>query len=333
MITLGIETSCDETAAAVMCGAAIRASTVSSSVHRHEQFGGIIPEIASRYHLSFIVGVTKTALEQAGTTLSQIDLIAVTQRPGLLGSLLVGVSFAKALSYALRKPLIAVNHIKAHLFSPFLACRRMPFPFIGLVVSGGHTSLALVRDFDRIRFLGKTRDDAAGESFDKVAKMLGLPYPGGPVIDRLAQTVASSPFNFHCAPLKDSFDFSFSGIKTQVLYTLQALPNISAPVQTEISYAFQKAVVDSLVEKSIGACRRYKVRRLAVGGGVACNSALRRRLQERCAGEKINLHLPPAAYCVDNAAMIAFLGYHLFRRGKRADLYLNALPTGESGND
>ena len=323
MYTLGIETSCDETAVAVVeNGTTVRSSCVSSSVNMHRKFGGIIPEIASRYHLEYINDVAAQALREASLRLDDIGLIAVTSHPGLMGSLLVGVSFAKALSFGRGIPLIGVNHLHAHLFAPFLNQRGYTFPFIGLVVSGGHTSLAYVSAVDRIRIIGQTRDDAAGEAYDKVAKLLELGYPGGPVVDRLAGATALSPFRFNCGRIKDSLDFSFSGIKTDVMYRCRALGHTSKTVKAQICRAFQEEVVAVLVEKSLAACRQFNVNRLSVGGGVTCNSSLRQRLQLACREHGITLLLSEPRFCIDNAAMIASLGYHLFRRGKRSPLTL-----------
>ncbi|MCP4649046.1 MAG: tRNA (adenosine(37)-N6)-threonylcarbamoyltransferase complex transferase subunit TsaD [PVC group bacterium] len=328
MLTLGIETSCDETAAAVIKnGKTVISSCVSSSVHLHSKFGGIIPEIASRFHLEYISPVVNKALKKANVPLAKIKLIAVTNTPGLVGSLLVGVSFAKALSFATEIPFIGVNHINAHLFSPFLQQKKFQFPFIGLVVSGGHTSLAYVSDFNKIKIIGRTRDDAAGEAFDKVAKILDLGYPGGPVIDKLSQTINTSPFRFNCARLENTLDFSFSGIKTAVLYQSQKLKNPSKKHKTQIVYAFQKEVIDSLVSKSINACEKFKTNIISVGGGVACNSLLREKLQETGKKKHIKVLFSDPHFCLDNAAMIAMLGYQLYKKGVRSKYTLTAAAT------
>lgn len=325
MIALGIETSCDETAAAVIKnGKKMLSSCVSSSIHMHRKFGGIVPEIASRFHLEYITPVTKKALKKAGLKLSDIDLVCVTHTPGLMGSLLVGVSFAKALSFGLNKPVLGINHIQSHLFAPFLEKGKFSFPFIGLVASGGHSSLAFVKDFDKIKIIGRTRDDAAGEAYDKVAKMLGLPYPGGPIIDKLAQSINTSPYRFKCADFKDSFDFSFSGIKTNVLYTWQKVKRKDKTAKAQIAFAFQREVIESLTKQSIEACKKFKVKTLSVGGGVACNSYLRQRLNEEGKKEKIKVMIASAGLCLDNAAMIGALGTHLYKKGARADYKLTA---------
>ncbi len=317
MITLGIETSCDETAAAVLRDEKLLSSAVSSSVHLHRKFGGIVPEIASRFHLEFINPVLDKALKQAKIKLTDVDLVAVTSAPGLVGSLLVGLSFAKGLSFGLNKPFIGVNHIHAHLLSAFVGEKRPPFPFIGTAVSGGHTLIALVEDFHRIKTLGKTRDDAAGEAFDKAAKLLGLPYPGGPELEKLAARVKESPVRLTCARLEDSLDFSFSGIKTAVLYKAREMSS-SPTDRARIAHSFQKAVVDVIAQKSVQACVQRGIKTLAGGGGVVCNGPLRERLKELTAEYGIDLKLAPMSFCGDNAAMIGYLGYNLFLRGKQS---------------
>ncbi|RKY35851.1 MAG: tRNA (adenosine(37)-N6)-threonylcarbamoyltransferase complex transferase subunit TsaD [Candidatus Omnitrophota bacterium] len=325
MLTLGIETSCDETAAALVDnGRQVLSSSISSSVHIHSKFGGIVPEIASRFHLEYINAVVKLALKKAGKKKSDLDLIAVTFSPGLVGALFVGLCFAKALSYGLGKPFIGVNHINAHMFAPFLDAQEPEFPFIGLVVSGGHTNLAYVRDFDKIEVIGKTRDDAAGEAFDKVSKMLGLGYPGGAVIDKLASSIEESEFKFSCAKLKDTLDFSFSGIKTAVLYKVSKIKLMTNLINAQIAYSFQKQVTDIITEKSILACEKFQTNRLCVGGGVTCNSSLRYKLKKQAKTKGIKLLLSKPKFCTDNAAMIAMLGYYLHRKGVRSEYQLDA---------
>ncbi|MFP4472749.1 MAG: tRNA (adenosine(37)-N6)-threonylcarbamoyltransferase complex transferase subunit TsaD [Candidatus Omnitrophota bacterium] len=317
MHILGIETSCDETAASmVRDGRIILSNTVASSLKEHERFGGIIPEIASRKQLEFIHPVVKQALEDAGCALSDIDAVSVTQSPGLLGSLLVGRSYGRSLAFALDRPCIPVDHIKAHLYANFLrtADDTSPvpeLPAVGLIVSGGHTSLYHVTNFTDFRLLGSTRDDAAGECFDKVARILGLGYPGGPAIDRLANSNPADPVKFNPARLPGSFDFSFSGTKTAVLYHHQKHPPENAQDTARIARGFQDSVVGILTQKTIQACRETGASSLIVGGGVAANSALRRSLAEHTAQAGINLHIPPLYLCMDNAAMIAGYGYHL----------------------
>jgi len=328
MITLGIETSCDETAAAIVKnGNHVLSTSVSSSIHMHSKFGGIIPEIASRFHLEYINPVVDKAIKKARVSLKDIDLIAVTHKPGLMGSLLVGVCFAKSLSFGLNIPFVGVNHINAHFFAPFIHEKHFQFPFIGFVVSGGHSSLAIVRDFNYIKFIGHTRDDAAGEAFDKVAKMLDLGYPGGPAIDKMSNDGASSDFRFNCAKLKDSFDFSFSGIKTDVLYTWQKTKKKDKKTKAQIAYSFQKEVISSLVNKSIAACKKNNIKVLSVGGGVACNNHLRERLRCEGAKENIRILIAEKEFCMDNAAMIAILGHHLYKKGKRSTNTLTAAST------
>lgn len=317
MNILGIETSCDETAAAVVSsGVQVRSNIIATSLKDHQAFGGIIPEIASRRQIEFIPWVVGEALAKANASLKDIDAIAVTKSPGLLGSLLVGLSFARALSRATGKPLIEVDHIKAHLYACFLRlgehsfCPLKSLPAVGLVVSGGHTSLYYFKDFKNFSVLGSTRDDAAGEAFDKVARILDLGYPGGPVIDRLAKEGVNTEITFPQALLKGSYDFSFSGVKTAVLYYKQRHSQESDFSKSKIAYAFQDSVVRVLVAKSLEACRRRKVKTLVVGGGVAANSALRQQLQAEALKAGVSVYFPPMALCLDNAAMIAGLGFH-----------------------
>jgi N6-L-threonylcarbamoyladenine synthase len=322
MKILGIETSCDETAAAVVSdGIKVRSNIIATSLKDHQRFGGIIPEIASRRQIEFIQGVVEEALAQAQVTLKDIDTIAVTRAPGLIGSLLVGLSFARALSHSSGKPLIEIDHIKAHLYANYLelasgnvACPQQRLPAIGLVVSGGHSSLYYVKDFNSFKLLGVTRDDAAGEAFDKVARILELGYPGGPVIDRLAATGVNDEIKFPQASMKGNYDFSFSGTKTAVLYYTQKNKDRADYSVPKVAYAFQKSVVDVLVEKSLYACRRLKVNTLLLGGGVAANSALRTTLKAQAVAQGVDVFFPPMSLCLDNAAMIAGLAQHQYRR-------------------
>ncbi len=318
MNILGIETSCDETAAAVVSdGVKVVSNVVATSLKDHQRFGGVIPEIASRRQIEYIHWVVTEALAKAGMTFADIDAIAVTRSPGLIGSLLVGLCFARGLSHALGKPLIEVDHIKAHLYANYLKftaeakyCPQERLPAIGLVVSGGHTSLFYMKDFKSFKLLGSTRDDAAGEAFDKVARILDLGYPGGPVIDRLAATGINEEIKFSPAPMKGSYDFSFSGTKTAVLYYTQRNKTKPDYSPAKIAYAFQESVVAVLVEKSLQACKKFNVNTLVVGGGVAANSALRRQLQAKAQSQGVDVFFPPMALCLDNAAMIGGLGYH-----------------------
>jgi N6-L-threonylcarbamoyladenine synthase len=318
MKILGIETSCDETAAAVVSdGVVVLSNIVATSLKDHQRFGGIIPEIASRRQIEYIQWVVGEALSQANLTLDGIDAIAVTRAPGLIGSLLVGLCFARGLSRASGKPLIEVDHIKAHLYANYLqyskdlqACPQTRLPAVGLVVSGGHSSLFQVKSFTEFKLLGVTRDDAAGEAFDKVARILELGYPGGPVIDRLAVSGTNDEIKFPQAPLAGTYDFSFSGTKTAVLYYTQKNKHRPDYSVAKVAYAFQKSVVDVLVEKSLKACRKLKANTLLIGGGVAANSALRATLKAQAATEGVDVYFPPMALCLDNAAMIAGLGFH-----------------------
>jgi N6-L-threonylcarbamoyladenine synthase len=316
MNILGIETSCDETAAAVVCdGVKVLSNFIATSLKDHQYFGGIIPEIASRRQIEYIHWVVGESLTKAHMTLKDIDAIAVTRSPGLIGSLLVGLCFARGLSRAAGLPLIEIDHIKAHLYANYLqlpndapACPQR-LPAVGLVVSGGHSSLFYVSSFKEFKLLGATRDDAAGEAFDKVARILGLGYPGGPVIDRLAAGGINEEIKFPQAPMKDSYDFSFSGTKTAVLYYTQKNQGKPGYSPAKVAYAFQESVVAVLAEKSLMACRKLKVKTLLIGGGVAANSALRRHLRAQ-AGCHVDVFFPPMVLCQDNAAMVAGLAFH-----------------------
>ena len=318
MNILDIETSCDETAASVVCdGVKVCSNIIATSLKDHQRFGGIIPEIASRRQIEFIHWVVSEALSKAQMTFKDIDAIAVTRAPGLIGSLLVGLCFARGLSRATGLPLIEIDHIKAHLYASYLqlskelsACPQNRLPAVGLVVSGGHSSLFYISSFKNFKLLGATRDDAAGEAFDKVARILDLGYPGGPVIDRLASSGINKEIKFPQAQMKGSYDFSFSGTKTAVLYYTQKNKNNPDYSPAKVAYAFQESVVAALVEKSLKACRRSKVNTLLVGGGVAANSALRRQLQAQAGLQGIDVFFPPMVLCLDNAAMVAGLAYH-----------------------
>lgn len=321
MNILGIETSCDETSASVVQnGRTVLSNVVATSLKDHQKFGGIIPEIASRRQLEFITIVTMKALANARLKMSDIDAIAYTRKPGLIGSLLVGISFANSLSFALKKPLIPVNHIHAHIYANYLVAKdkddgrnlfsELALPAVGLVVSGGHSSLFSIRNFKSFRVFGETRDDAAGEAYDKVARILNLGYPGGPVIDKLSRTVKENDIQFSCAPLQGTNDFSFSGIKTAVLYYTQKHGNTKNFSIPRVAHAFQEGVINILVEKSILACQKRKAHTLLVGGGVAANSILRSRLEDRGRQAGIRVSFPSIPLCMDNAAMIAGLAYH-----------------------
>ena len=337
MITLGIETSCDETSFAIVRdGRKVLSNVVFSSLLEHRPYGGIIPEIASRSHLEAILPCLEEALKKARIKLTDIDLIAVTQGPGLLGSLLVGVSAAKALSLALSKPLVGVDHVIAHLYAGFLTDKKLRFPFLGLVVSGGHTMLIHMKSARRYEILGKTLDDAAGEAFDKVAKILGLGYPGGPEIDRLSKGENTNRFYFTRPYLThESLDFSFSGIKTAVFYAVERHPKkkqMTLKDKKAIAAGFQEAVCEVLVKKSFKALRNKRLKTLVVGGGVSANSRLQRLFAQASKKEDVRVLFPSMALCQDNAAMIAGLGTALYREGQRNRTDFSAYPEFSYGN-
>lgn len=326
MYVLGIETSCDETSASVVKdGRNVFSNEVSSSIRFHRIYGGVVPEIASRLQLETIAQVTQAALEEAGVRLKDIGLVSVTNRPGLLGSLVVGISFAKAVSFGRGIPLLGVNHVHSHIYANFLDQSRPELPFVALVVSGGHTSLFYVRDFDKIELLGRTQDDACGEAFDKVAKILGLGYPGGPLIEQLAKKGNSKKIRFSCSGTKAKLDFSFSGIKTAVLYKAGA-KKLTDREKADIAASFQEIVFDTLFNKSLLACKLKKTKRLIVGGGVAVNSRLREKFFDCSRENALDCCFPSALFCTDNAAMVAGFGYQLFKKGKTSGLDLTVVP-------
>lgn len=324
-ITLGIETSCDETSVSVVKnGREILSNSIFSQIKSHQKFGGVVPEIASRKHLEVISHVTKNAMSDAKINFDDIDLIAVTCGPGLVGALLVGISYAKGLAYALNKPLIGVNHIEGHIYANFLENDFKP-PFICLIVSGGHTHLVYMQDFGKYEVLGKTVDDAAGEAFDKIARALGLGYPGGPLIDKISKKGDENAIKFPIANLDKELSFSFSGIKSAVLNHINHLKQKNLPIICEdIAASFQKAVVDALVENTLKAAKMKKADTIALAGGVAANSKLRHEMQARAKG--ITVHFPDTILCTDNAAMIACAGYYRYMQGFESDITLNANP-------
>jgi N6-L-threonylcarbamoyladenine synthase len=306
MKILGIETSCDETAAAVVeDGKNILSSVISSQFHIHEKFGGVVPELASRDHMRQIVPIIDEALKKAGMTLQEIDAIAVTKGPGLIGSLMVGVTVAKTIAYAHKKPLIPVHHIEGHLSAAFLGNPEIEFPFVGLVASGGHTHLYYVPKMGTYELIGKTIDDAAGEAFDKVAKLLGLGFPGGPALDKISKTGNPKFINFP-RPFQQGMDFSFSGLKTSAMVWLKDHAGENYKIE-DVAASFQEAIVDTLVKKLKKAVELKGVNQLVICGGVAANSRLRTKLGTEFSG--VNVALTPLAYCTDNAAMIATSAY------------------------
>ena len=329
VIILGIETSCDETSAAVLVnGTELRSHVISSQIMTHQKYGGVVPEIASREHSLHLQPVVQQALDEARMTFKDLSAIAVTYGPGLVGSLLVGVSGAKAMAYAAGVPLIGINHLEAHIYANFLPHQDIEFPLLALLVSGGHTHLIFFEAHGQYKVLGRTRDDAAGEALDKVARTLGLGYPGGPQIQRIAQEGDAQAFKFPRAMLEpDSLDFSFSGMKSAVLNTLNSArmrgETLTVP---DVAASFQQAVVDVLVRKTMLAIKKTRVKTLLLAGGVAANSLLRQTLSETLGKESVRLVYPPPILCTDNGAMIATAGYYHYLAGDFAPWTLNAVP-------
>lgn len=327
MRVLGIESSCDETAAAVVAdGCRMLSSVVASQVAVHHPYGGVVPELASRKHLEAIGPVVEQAIADAGLKLSQIDALAVTQGPGLVGALLVGFSFSKAFAFARGIPWVGLDHLEGHLYSVLLCQEPPPMPYVALLASGGHTAIYHVATRGSYQLMGQTRDDAAGEAYDKVAKMLGLGYPGGQVIDRLARRGDPGEIHFTRPYLdKQGFDFSFSGIKSAVLRHIQTHPEAATQDQANIAAGFQEAVVDVLVHKLIYAAQVRQCEHIAVVGGVAANGRLRERLTQAADDQGLCVHIPPLSLCGDNAVMIAALGHHYLSSGQvtalDADVY------------
>lgn len=328
-ITLAIESSCDETSAAVLRGGReVMSLVISTQIPVHQKFGGVVPEIASRKHIVNIMPVIDEALTKANIKETDIDQVAVTYGPGLVGALLVGVSAAKALAFALDVPLIGVNHLEGHIFANFLSHPELKPPFMALVVSGGHTSLVHVKDYNSFTLMGQTRDDAAGEAFDKVARVMGLPYPGGPQIDRLAKEGNPQAIDFPRAlQEKGNYEFSFSGLKSAVLNYLNSMKCKGFEVnKADVAASFQYTVVEVLVGKALEAVRESGCDTLVLAGGVAANSSLEGRLRQAAAKEGIRFYYPDKLLCTDNAAMIGCRGYYQALAGHYSDLYLNAVP-------
>ena len=326
---LGIESSCDETSASVVKnGREVLSNVISSQVDLHKKYGGVVPEIASRKHVELIMPVINQALDEAGVTMEQIDAIGVTYGPGLVGALLVGLTAAKAIAFALNKPLVGVHHIQGHIAANYIQYTELEPPFICLVASGGHSHIVLVESYHSFKILGQTRDDAAGEAFDKISRAIGLGYPGGPLIDKNAQQGNSNAIQFPRVYFDNGcLDFSFSGLKTAVLNYLNRAEQTGEPINIpDVAASFQQAVVDVLVRNTVAAAKHYKVNKIAIAGGVAANSQLRKEM--KAAGEKhsIDIMYPPMVLCTDNAAMIACAAYYSFISGKRDGLDLNAVP-------
>ena len=329
VLILAIESSCDETAASVVKnGRTILSNVISSQIELHKLYGGVVPEIASRKHIEKINQVIEEALDQAGVTLDDLDAIGVTYGPGLVGALLVGVAEAKAISYAKKLPLVGVHHIEGHVSANYIEHPDLEPPFMCLIVSGGHTHLVIVKDYGEFEILGRTRDDAAGEAFDKVARAIGLGYPGGPKIDKLSKEGNADAIVFPKAKLENGpYDFSFSGVKSAVLNHINRCKMQGESIcEADIAASFQKAVVDTLTEKAVKAAKEYKMDKLAIAGGVASNGSLRRAMQEVCEQQGIQFYYPSPVFCTDNAAMIGVAAYYEYQKGVRHGLDLNAVP-------
>lgn len=318
-LILGIESSCDDTSASVIKNETILSNVVAGQ-KVHEKYGGVVPELASRAHQQNIVPVIDTALKEAGVSLDEIDAVAFTRGPGLMGSLVVGTSFAKALSLSKKIPLIDVNHMHGHVLAHFIddeAKEKPEFPFLCLTVSGGHTQIVLVRDYLDMEIIGTTIDDAAGEAFDKTAKILGLPYPGGPLVDKYAQKGDENRFEFS-KPKIDGYNYSFSGLKTSILYFIQKMekeqPDFRQKEIADICASVQKSILDILLVKLVKASKDLGIRQIAIAGGVSANKGLRKRLEETAQKENWKIYIPKPEYCTDNAAMIAITGYYMYQK-------------------
>ena len=335
-LTLGIETSCDETAAAVIQnGTTILSNVVLSQIDIHQKYGGVVPEIASRHHIEAIFPVINEALKEAQITLDDIEVIAVAYGPGLVGSLLVGVAAAKALAFAKNKPLVGVNHIEGHIYANFLTGQKVKPPLVCLTVSGGHTDLLLIPRLGEYKIIGRTRDDAAGEAFDKVARVLGLPYPGGPQIEKLAMGGSKEAIAFPRGLQEaGNFDFSFSGLKTFALNYLNGAKQKGETVELpDFAASFQWAIIDILTQKLMAAAELYQVEQVVLSGGVAANSTFREHVQNQAKERGLELLYPPVHLCTDNAAMIGSAGYFRYLVGKRSDYSLNAVANLRLGDD
>lgn len=329
IFVLAIETSCDETSVAIVKnGRDVLSNIIASQIDVHKKFGGVVPEVASRKHIENINIIIQEALDEANFTFDDIDVIGVTYGPGLVGALLVGISSAKAIAFGRDLPLVGVNHIEGHIYANFIEHKELEPPFISLIVSGGHTHLVYVKDYGEYEILGRTRDDAAGEAFDKVARSLKLGYPGGPIIDKLAEKGNKEAIDFPRSYLeRGSFDFSFSGLKSAVLnYLNNAKQKGIEIVNEDVAASFQQSVIEVLVNKTIDAAKQSKVKTVTLAGGVAANEGLRMLMTKKCEEEGIELKYPPKILCTDNAAMIASVTYYNYIRGERADLELNGVP-------
>ena len=330
VLILGIETSCDETAAAVVKnGEEVLSNVISSQVALHAEFGGVVPEIASRNHLEKIDEVIRLAIKEAGISMQELTAIAVTVGPGLVGALLVGVSEAKALAFALGKPLVPVHHIEGHIAANFISNPECKPPFVCLVASGGHSHLLLVEDYGKIRIYGRTRDDAAGEAFDKVARAVGLGYPGGPKLEKMAKEGNPHAYHFPTAKMEDApYDFSFSGVKSAVLNEMNRKKMLGEEVRVaDLCASFQENVTEVLSEKAIALCKELHINRLSIAGGVAANGKLREKMEEKAKQEGIEFFCPKLILCTDNAAMIAAAAYHEWKKGNFSGHDVNAYPS------
>ncbi|RHP29749.1 tRNA (adenosine(37)-N6)-threonylcarbamoyltransferase complex transferase subunit TsaD [Lachnotalea sp. AF33-28] len=329
ILILAVESSCDETAAAVVRnGREVLSNIISSQIALHTQFGGVVPEIASRKHIEKINQVIEAALLEAGVTLDDLDAIGVTYGPGLVGALLVGVAEAKAIAYAKKLPLVGVHHIEGHICANFIENKDLEPPFLCLVVSGGHTHLVLMKDYGEFEIIGRTRDDAAGEAFDKVARAVGLGYPGGPKIDKAAKEGNRHAVEFPRARVEDApYDFSFSGLKSSVLNHINHAKMMGEEINVpDLAASFQNAVVEALVSRAVAAAAEFHMDKVVIAGGVASNSALREAMEEACCRNHLKFYHPSPIFCTDNAAMIGVAAYYEFIRGNTAGLDLNAVP-------